>query len=224
MMEAYGEAALGWRVLGEDARQPLRRVPHLKADCTHEHPSHGLWGHCHSAGESFEDTSLGTWEGGLPPTPCLIGGWFFLCVCGTRLSTAAQHNTPSRPVSWSYGRDAELASGLFSSPVLFPFPVMSLVPQGCRGRVPARLTFLSLSWEDETSFQGRCPRAKAPRVWIHSQHETRQRESTCGQPVCFQHEVTSQSQGAQQAPFPSSVCSWWCIYHPTPPATRWSTL
>lgn len=111
MMEAFGEATLGWRVLGEDARQPLRRVPHLNADCVREHPSRGLWGHCPSAGESFEDTSLGTWEGGLTPTLCLTGGWFFLCVCGAGLSTAAQHNTPSRPVSWSHGRDAELASG-----------------------------------------------------------------------------------------------------------------
>ena len=102
MMEAYGEAALGWRVLGEDARQPLRRVPHLKADCTHEHPSHGLWGHCHSAGESFEDTNLGTWEGGLTPTPCLIGGWFFLCVWNqAEHSCSAQHTLQASELeSW----------------------------------------------------------------------------------------------------------------------------
>ena len=113
--------------------------------------------------------------------------------------------------------------GLFSSPA-GPFPAMSLVPQGCKGYLPVRLTLPPLSWGDETSFQGRCPRAKAPRVRIHSQRETRQRESTCGQPVCFQHEVPSQRQGARQALFPSSVFSWWCIYHPTPSPTRWATF
>lgn len=107
--------------------------------------------------------------------------------------------------------------GLFSSPA-GPFPAMSLVPQGCRGYLPTRLTLPPLSWGDETSFQGRCPRAKAPRVRIHSQRETRQREkhmwSTSVLPT-----RSHQPEAGCSASSVSIFCVFLVVYlppHPTP--------
>lgn len=79
--------------------------------------------------------------------------------------TAVQASPPGRPVGAAAGMPICLA-GLSPSPA-GPFPAMSLVPRGCGGPLLPGHGLPPLSWGDETLFWGRCPRAEAPRGWIH---------------------------------------------------------